>query len=212
MMTLYSSPIGCDSHRARIALAEKDITASIIDVDFTRPPDDFLALSQNQTLPTLVDRDLVLSDARVIMEYLDERFPHPPLLPLDPVNRARFRLLLARIDRDWYNLLPILEGNDSTERNRARTRLTDDLNAVNDLFSDAKPYFRSDNFSMVDCTMAPLLWRLSHYGIALSPNSRALEVYANALFNRKSFQDSLTTPEKHLRPELMKAAKARRLR
>ncbi len=212
MMTLYSSPTGSDSHRTRIALAEKDITASIIDVDPTRPPDDFLSLSPNQILPTLVDRDLVLYDARVIMEYLDERFPHPPLLPLDPVNRARFRLLLARIDRDWYSQIPILEGNDNAERNRARARLTDEINAANDLFIDAKPYFRSDTFSMVDCTMAPLLWRLNYYGIALSPNSRALDYYSNVLFSRKSFQDSLTTAEKHLRPELMKSSKNRRVR
>ncbi len=193
-MMLFSSPSCCFSHRTRIVLAEKGINVDICDVDSDHPPEDLLDLNPQHSLPTLVDRDLVLYDSRVIMEYLDERFPHPPLLPVDPVNRARFRLALSRIESDWYSLLPQLEGEGANE---ARQALQDSLTASAVVF-EAKPFFLSEEFSLVDCSLAPLLWRLSHYGIELPPQAHAVEEYGERLFKRPSFSKSLSAVEQQM--------------
>src|SRR5688500_19755778 len=103
-MTLFSAPDDPWSHRTRIVIAEKAIDIEIVNVDSAKYPEDLLDLNPYHTTPTLIDRDLVLYDSRVIMEYLDERFPHPPLMPVDPVTRAQFRLALFRIEHDWYSL------------------------------------------------------------------------------------------------------------
>ncbi len=193
-MMLFSSPSCCFSHRTRIVLAEKGINVDICDVDSDHPPEDLLDLNPQHSLPTLVDRDLVLYDSRVIMEYLDERFPHPPLLPVDPVNRARFRLALSRIESDWYSLLPQLEGEGANE---ARQALQDSLAASTVVF-EAKPFFLSEEFSLVDCSLAPLLWRLSYYEIELPPQAHAVEEYAERLFSRPSFRKSLSSVEQQM--------------
>ncbi len=196
-MQLFASPNDCWSHRVRLVIAEKHIGVDILDVDPHQPPEDLLALNPYGSVPTLVDRDLVLYDSRVIMEYLDERFPHPSLLPSDPVNRARFRLALARIEQDWYSLLTELDGSGSAAA-RARKALAEGLAASTEVFA-AKPYFLSEEPSLVDCSLAPLLWRLPHYMIELPIQAIAITRYAERLFARPAFQRSLTRQERALR-------------
>src|SRR6185503_9603239 len=163
VMTLFSKPADPWSHRTRIVLAEKSITIDIVDVDDGNLPEDLLDLNPYNSVPTLVDRDLVLYDSRVIMEYLDERFPHPPLMPVDPVTRAQFRLALYRIERDWYTLLAQIDAEDDKKHlPKLRKVLADTIVQGVDLFK-VKPYFMSDEFSLVDATIAPVLWRLPYY-------------------------------------------------
>src|SRR5690606_24010764 len=157
-MTLFSAPDEAASHRTRIVLAEKDVEIEIVNVTPGRFPEDLLDLNPDHTLPTLVDRDLVLYDSRIIIEYLDERFPHPPLMPVDPVSRAQFRLALHRIERDWYTLAAKLDKNPpaSPEAEKARSELRDLVVQFAD-FVRNKPYFMSDELSLVDVTVAPVL-------------------------------------------------------
>jgi RNA polymerase-associated protein len=197
-MTLYSDPASIYSHRVRIVLFEKDITVEIEDVDPDNKPAELLHLNPYNSLPTLVDRDLVLYDSRVVAEYLDERFPHPPLMPVDPVSRARSRLALFRIETDWYALLPDLEGKDSRKAEKARKALRESLIASADVFG-AKPFFLSDEYTLVDATVAPMLWRLKHYGIELPKEAGAVTKYAKRMFDREGFQLSLTESEREMR-------------
>src|SRR5258707_189705 len=172
-MTLFSAPNDPWSHRTRIVLAEKGISIDIVSVEAGRFPEDLLDLNPYHSVPTLVDRDLVLYDARVIIDYLDERFPHPPLMPVDPVLRAQFRLAMYRIERDWYGLAEQIE-RESDRKNQARLKkeLRDAMLESADLFK-IKPYFLSDEFSVVDATIAPILWRMRRYEIELPPQAQA---------------------------------------
>ena len=197
VMTLYSSPACPYSHRTRLVLAEKGIAVEILNIDPDDKPEDLLDLNPYHSVPTLVDRDLVLYDSRIIMEYLDERFPHPPLMPVDPVSRARSRLALFRIDADWYSLLGDLESKNEKQANKARKILRDSLAASVEVFS-AKPYFLNDEFSLVDCGLAPLLWRLPHYGVDLPPQAKPMLEYAERIFSRASFKVSLTDAEREM--------------
>jgi RNA polymerase-associated protein len=195
-MTLYCSPTCAYNHRVRFVLSEKGIAADIEYVDIARPPNDFLALNPTGVIPTMVDRDLVLYDSCIIMEYLDERFPHPPLHPIDPVARARARMLIHRIDRDWFQLLDEIERTaDNRKKAKAIKQLRDELMRAVPIFA-AKPYFLSDEFSLVDCSLAPLLWRLPSLGIDLPQQADALKFYANRLFERDAFQASLSDQER----------------
>jgi RNA polymerase-associated protein len=200
IMTLYSGDLDIYSHQVRIVLAEKGVNVDIVNVDENNPSEDLLELNPYNTLPTLVDRELVLYQARVVMEYLDERFPHPPLLPVYPVARAKSRLMIYRIDRDWYSLYKtILEGNAKTIKT-ARNELKEGLLSLAPVFADS-PYFLSEEFTLVDCCIAPSLWRLSSLGIEF-PNSAAakpVNEYMKRLFKRESFQASLTEAELELR-------------
>jgi RNA polymerase-associated protein len=199
-MTLFSNPVCPQSHRARIVLAEKDITVDIEHIDPNHKPEDLAHLNPYNSVPTLVDRDLVLYDARVIMEYLDERFPHPPLMAVDPVSRAKSRLALYRIERDWYGLLPDLASSGEKKSGTARQILRESVLSSVDLFK-AKPYFLSDEFSLVDCTIAPILWRLPSFGIELPPvQARPILRYADRIFARPSFRESLSEQELEMRP------------
>jgi RNA polymerase-associated protein len=197
---LFSLPSCWLSHRVRFVLAEKGLSVTICDVDLNDPPEDLLNLNPYKSLPTLVDHDLVLYESQVIIEYLDERFPHPPLLPADPVNRARFRLALSRIETDWYSLLRQLESpsGDETQRGQVRKALRDSLTASAAMFK-VKPFFLSEDFSLIDCSLGPLLWRLSHYGIGLPSQALAVMEYAEKLFCRPSFRLSLSAVEKRMR-------------
>ena len=197
VMTLYSSPACPYSHRTRLVLAEKGIAVEILNIDPDDKPEDLLDLNPYHSVPTLVDRDLVLYDSRIIMEYLDERFPHPPLMPVDPVSRARSRLALFRIDADWYSLLGDLEAKNEKQANKARKILRDSLAASVEVFS-AKPYFLNDEFSLVDCSLAPLLWRLPHYGVDLPSQAKPMLEYAERIFSRASFKASLTDAEREM--------------
>jgi RNA polymerase-associated protein len=198
-MMLYSSPTSFYSHRVRLVLAEKNITMDIFSVQGPDLPEDLLDLNPYHSVPTLVDRELVLYDSRVIVEYLDERFPHPPLMPVDPVTRAQFRLALYRIERDWYGLAQDLEdATDSKQATRIRKMLRESILSSAEVFS-ARQFFLSDEFSLVDCTIAPLLWRLESYGLDLGAGGEAVDKYMDTVFSRRSFQESLTELEHEMR-------------
>jgi RNA polymerase-associated protein len=198
-MTLFSSPTCFYSHRTRLVLAEKNISVEVVNVEGPDLPEDLLDLNPYHSVPTLIDRDLVLYDSRVIIEYLDERFPHPPLMPVDPVTRAQFRLALYRIEKDWYSLAEQLEvAADSKQATRVRKILAESISASAEVF-DAKKYFLSDDFSLVDCSIAPVLWRLPSYGIELSGHAQPILNYMDEVFSRRSFQDSLTELEHEMR-------------
>ncbi len=197
VMMLYSEAESIHCHRVRIVLAEKDITVDIETIDPDNKPEDLVHLNPDNSVPTLIDRDLVLYDSRVISEYLDERFPHPPLMPVDPVSRANSRLALFRIEKDWYSLLPDLESTDSKRFDNASRLLKDSLIASSDLFA-VKPYFLSDEFTIVDATLAPFLWRLKLYGIELPIEAKPVLDYAARLFDREGFQLSLSELERDM--------------
>ncbi len=197
VMTLFSSPTCPQSHRVRAVLAEKGITVEIVDVVASNKPEDLIDLNPYNTVPTLVDRELVLYDPRAIMEYLDERFPHPPLMPVDPVSRARTRLGLYRIEKDWYELVPALESKGEKTSGKARKLLRDSLTASAEVFS-AKPFFLSDEFSLVDATIIPILWRLKHYRVDLPRQAKPVMQYAQRMFERETFQASLSEAEREM--------------
>ena len=199
-MTLFSNPTCFYSHRARLVMAEKSISIDIIEVDGVDLPEDLLDLNPYHSVPTLVDRDLVLYDSRVIIEYLDERFPHPPLMPVDPVTRAQFRLALFRIEKDWYTQAQQIEDAlDKRQATRARKILSESIIASAEVFA-MKKYFLSDEFSLVDCSIAPILWRLPVYGIDLTEEAKPIAKYMDSVFSRPSFQESLTELEQEMRP------------
>jgi RNA polymerase-associated protein len=198
-MTLFSSPTCFYSHRTRLVLAEKNIKVEIVKVEGTDLPEDLLDLNPYHTVPTLIDRDLVLYDSRVIIEYLDERFPHPPLMPVDPVTRAQFRLALYRIEKDWYSLADQIEAaSDPKQASRTRKILEESIVASSEVFG-AKKYFLSNDFSLVDCSIAPILWRLQSYGIEIPAHANSITNYMNDVFSRRSFQESLTELEQEMR-------------
>lgn len=198
VMTLYSGAMDIYSHQVRIVLAEKGVSVDVLNVDLNNPCEDLIELNPYNTLPTLVDRELVLYTSRVIMEYLDERFPHPPLLPVYPVARARCRLMMYRIERDWYVLLNKINGDDEKAAKQARAELKDGLIGLAPIFSET-PYFLSEDFTLVDCCLAPLLWRLPALGIELPRGAKAIQQYADRIFERDSFQVSLSEAERELR-------------
>ena len=201
VMTLYSGSNDPYSHRTRIVLFEKDIECQIIEVDPDRKPRELADLNPYNQVPTMVDRDLVLYESNIINEYLDERLPHPPLMPVDPVSRAKARLMLMRFDRDWYSLLPEITGPDRKAAQRARNVVRDGLTVISPVFKD-QPFILGDEFSLVDCSLAPILWRLDHYGIDLPRQAKSILEYAEErLFARKSFKLSLTEAERELRPK-----------
>jgi RNA polymerase-associated protein len=197
-MTLFSDPACMHSHRVRIVLAEKGINFDVINLTTDERPEDLYELNPYGSAPTLVDRDLVLYNSQVIMEYLDERFPHPPLMPVDPVSRARTRLMLFRIERDWYSLTEDILHKDEKAATEARKELQDSLLAVAPVF-EQQPYFLSNDFSLIDCAIAPLLWRLSLFGIELPAQAKPILTYAENLFARESFVQSLTETEREMR-------------
>ena len=198
-MTLFSGDICAYSHRTRIVLAEKGISYDIQVVDLDNKPEDLIDLNPYGTVPTLVDRELSLFNSRIIMEYLDERFPHPPLMPVEPVARARTRLMMHRIDHDWYSLLEVMvKTKDKKELDKARKELRDSLTSVSQIF-EQKPFFMSDEFTLVDCCLAPLLWRLPYFKVELPASAKPIQKYADSIFARKSFRASLTEAEREMR-------------
>ncbi len=197
VMTFYSDPNDIYSHRCRIVLAEKGVTVDIIDINPHEKPEDLLALNPYNTLPTLIDRDLVLYESSIIMEYLDERFPHPPLMPVYPVARAQTRLMLHRIDTDWYGLMNKILVSKGSEQQTARQHLLEGFLAVMPIF-EQNPYFLSQEFSLVDCSLAALFWRLPVLGIQLPKKSQPLLDYCHRVFGRDSFQTSLSAAEREM--------------
>jgi len=197
-MNLFTSPTCPYSHLARIVLAEKDITFESIDVNVDSPPEDLSELNPYNTVPTLIDRDLVLYDSRVIIEYLDERFPHPPLMPVDPVSRAKTRLALHRVEKDWYPLMHDIMNKGEKTVAKSRKILRESIVSSNELFQ-VMPFFLSEDYTLVDATIAPLLWRLPVLGIELPAEAKAVADYAERIFSREAFQLSLTEAETEMR-------------
>lgn len=192
---LFSLPNCLNSHRTRIVIKEKEISAEIHEVDLANIPDEIKVISPYDLYPTLVDRELVLQNSRVIIEYLDERFPHPPLLPVDPISRAKFRLALNRIEQYWYHKYDESYNDEVLDENF--------INEIKNYLLEISPlivgnYFMSDDFGLVDCSLAPLLWRLKSIDFDLESNNKKINDYAERIFERESFQDSLTETEKEL--------------
>ena len=198
VMVLYSDPIAPLGHCVRIVLAEKDINVEVHFAEGEDLPEELVELNPYNSILTLIDRELVLYEAQIIMEYLDERFPHPPLLPVDPVSRASNRQFRYRVMRDLYELIDDIEGNNDIASAGARKNLRDNLTALAPVF-EQKPFFMSDEYSLIDCCMAALLWRLDYYGIKLPASAKPVLQYADRLFEREAFQLSLSDKEKELR-------------
>jgi RNA polymerase-associated protein len=198
IMTLYSSPLDILSHRVRIVLAEKGVSVDVVNTNSNDKLEDLLELNPYGTTPTLVDRELVLYDANIIMEYLDERFPHPPLMPVYPVARAKTRLMIYRIDREWSDLVRAIETGKPADVQVAAKDLRNYLVKLAPVFNSSA-FFLNEEFSLVDCCIAPILWRLPAWGITLPPEAKAVNKYAERMFARDSFQASLTEAEQDLR-------------
>ena len=198
VMSLYSDPTDPASHAVRFVLAEKAINVEIHQVTMEDKPEDLNDLNPYSAILTLVDRDLVLYEPQIIMEYLDERFPHPPLMPVDPVARASNRLYRYRLQRDFYALVDDVESDDRSVSNAARKCLRDHLSTMAPIFAQ-KTYFMSDDYSLVDCYLAPILWRLPAYGVRLPAHAKSLQRFADRLFEREAFTQSLTEAEHELR-------------
>lgn len=200
-MTFFSDNESQYSHRVRIVLAEKGVTVDVVEASEAHPPPELADLNPYNTLPTLVDRDLVLYESKVMMEYLDERFPHPPLLPVYPVARAESRLYIHRIERDWCALVDaILHTRSDNVMEKSTKELREGLTAIAPIFAD-KPFFMSEEFTLVDCCLAPILWRLPSLGVDIrsTKQTKPLLAYMDTLFNRESFQASLSEQEREMR-------------
>ncbi len=195
IMSLYSNHDDIYSHQVRIVLAEKGVNVDIMPVNSETGSEDLLAINPYGSLPTLIDRELVLYEPRIIMEYLDERFPHPPLLPVYPVARAETRKMMYRIEQDWYGLTTRIQAHDDHD---ARRLLLESLLAIEAVFAD-KLYFLSDEFSLLDCVLAPLLWRLPALDVTIPESAIGITQYMERLFKRDSFESSLTDIERQIR-------------
>jgi RNA polymerase-associated protein len=198
VMVLYSDSISPIGHAVRIVLAEKDINVDVNYVSADNLPEEITELNPYNTALTLIDRELVLYDAQIIMEYLDERFPHPPLMPVDPVSRASNRQIRYRVINDLYAAVDEISNTDENIVANAKKNIRDHLTAISSAFTQ-KPFFMSDEYSLVDCCMAPLLWRLDYFGIKLPASARPLQQYAHRLFERPAFKPSLSSQERELR-------------
>lgn len=199
VMTLFSGPSDIRSHQIRIVLAEKNVQFELEHATEDNLPADLIDLNPYGTIPTLVDRDLTVYKTSIIAEYLDERFPHPPLMPVYPTGRASSRLMMQRIETDWYPLITsAVKGDEDAEASRKRLR--EELLSLAPVFKNA-PYFMSDEFTLVDCALAPLLWRLTIGGIEINSaaSSKDIRAYMQRVFNRESFMVSLSAQEREMR-------------
>lgn len=206
-MTFFSDAQDHYSHRLRIVLAEKGVTVDVVDVDPQNVPQELIELNPYSTLPTLVDRDLTIYETRVMMEYLDERFPHPPLLPVYPVARAEIRQFIYRVENDWCPWVDTIIRSKSKEAvASAQKSLRDSLTSIAPIFAE-KPFFMSEEFSLVDCCLAPILWRLSNLGVTIAKTrqTQPLFDYMQRVFVRPSFVASLTEREREIKPTLATA-------
>jgi RNA polymerase-associated protein len=198
VLTLYSASDCVHCHRVRLVLAAKGVVYDLVTVNPRSPPEDLIDLNPYNSVPTLVDRDLVLYETGVICEYLDERYPHPPLMPVDPLSRARLRLAIMRVERDW---MPFVEQINTGGRpaETARKRLREALLSSIPLFKAAK-FFLNPELSLADCALAPLIWRLPNLGVVLPREAHVISDYGERIFRNPGFTRSLTPEEKALRP------------
>jgi len=192
---LFSLPDCLHSHRTRLVIKEKEISAELHEIDINNISEEIKAISPYDDFPTLVDRDLILQNSRVIIEYLDERFPHPPLLPVDPVARAKFRLALDRIENEWYPEFDKAYNNgmlDNSFQDKIKSYFLEIVPLLNNNF------FMSTDFGLVDCSLAPLLWRIKCLGMEIKENKEIIDAYSERIFNKESFQASLSETEKDM--------------
>ncbi len=201
-MALFSDPLDHYSHRVRIVMSEKGVSSEIIDTDSNNLSAEILEVSPYAEMPVLVDRDVCLYNSVILMEYLDERFPHPPLLPVYPVSRAHIRLFIERIERDWCGIFDdLIEGKLSAAKAKtARVELKSQILGMSQILKE-KPYFMSDEFSLIDCCIAPILWRLPVIDIEIKKDAKSKPIYAymERVFTKKCFIDSLSELEKDIR-------------
>ncbi len=198
MMRLYSGTSDPYSHRCRIVLYEKGMDFEVIDVDLMNKSEDVAAINPYGKVPVLVERDLVLYEANIINEYIDERFPHPQLMPPDPVMRGRARLFLHRFEQEIYSQVEVIEHGVPKAADKARANIRDNLTQLAQILANQK-FLLGDEFSMLDVAIAPLLWRLDHYGIQMGKDAAPLMKYAERLFSRQGFIDALTASERAMR-------------
>jgi RNA polymerase-associated protein len=197
-LTLFSSTDCVLCHRVRLVLAAKGVTYDLIPVDPQNPPEDLIDSTRTTRLPTLVERELVLYAASVVTEYLDERYPHPPLMPVDPLSRARLRLAMLRLEHDWVPQVQAIQLGNKVQAEAARKRLKELLTASVPLFKASK-FFLNPEMSLADCAMAPIIWRLDALGVPLPKDGKAIEDYGNRIFRNPGFTRSLTEQERKLR-------------
>ena len=198
MMRLYSGTVCPYSHRCRIVLHEKGMDFEVIDVDLMHKSEDVAAINPYGKVPVLVERDLVLYEANIINEYIDERFPHPQLMPPDPVMRGRARLFLHRFEQEIYSQVHQVEHGTAKAAEKARSVIRDNLTQLSHILTQQK-FLLGDEFSMLDVAISPLLWRLEHYGIQMGKDAAPLMKYAERLFSRQGFIDALTASERAMR-------------
>ena len=200
MMVLFSGSTCPFSHRCRFVLSEKACDFEIQDVDLYNKPPEIDAMNPYGDVPILVERDLTLYNPNIINEYIDERFPHPQLMPADPIQRARARLFLYTFERELFSFVRVLENRDETEKRKAiaRNQIREQLMQLSPIFAKNK-FLMGDEFTMLDVMMAPLLWRLGYYGIDLPKSAAPLLKYAESIFARPAFIASMTPSEKVMR-------------
>jgi RNA polymerase-associated protein len=184
--------------RCRIVLYEKGMDFQIIDVDLFSKPEDIAVMNPYNRVPILVERDLILYESNIINEYIDERFPHPQLMPADPVMRARARLFLYRFEVELFSQVEILESGREKNADKARAIIRENLVQIAPVFTKQK-HMLGDEFSMLDVAIAPLLWRLEHYQITLPKQAAPLLKYAERMFTRPAFIECMTPAEKAMR-------------
>lgn len=197
-LTLFSAADEILSHRIRMVLAAKGVAFDLVLSDPANPPEDLIDLNPYQSLPTLVERELVLHSPTVVSEYLDERYPHPPLMPVDPLGRARLRLAIVRVEQDWVPLVHTITQGSKAQAEAARKRLRELVAQAVPLFKAAR-FFLNQELSLADCAMCPILWRLQSLGIALPKEAKPIEDYTNRMFRHPAFVRSLTDAERKLR-------------
>jgi len=198
MMQLYSGTTCPFSHRCRFVLYEKGMDFQVIDVDLYNKPEDIAVMNPYNRVPVLAERDLVLYESNIINEYIDERFPHPQLMPADPVMRARARLMLFNMEHELFSQVEIMEAGKEKPMEKARASIVERLLEFSPIFGKTR-YMLGDEFSMLDVAIAPLLWRLDHYGIKLGKSAAPLMKYAERIFSRPAFIEALTPSEKVMR-------------
>ncbi|MDZ3823729.1 MAG: glutathione S-transferase N-terminal domain-containing protein [Pseudoxanthomonas sp.] len=198
MLTLYSGKLCLRSHQVRLVLAAKGVTYDLVLVDPARPPEDLIDLNPYQSVPTLVDRDLVLHDVDVVCDYIDERYPHPPLMPVDPSSRARLRMAERRVEWEWLPLVEEIQTGAKAQADKARRHLRDAMTASAPVFKAAK-FFLNTEMSIADCLLAPLVWRLPWLGVQLPREAQAIYDYGERIFRNPGFARSLTPDERQLR-------------
>ena len=197
-LTLFSSPDCVVCHRVRLVLAAKGVSYELVTVDPNNPPEDLLDLNPYHSVPTLVDRDLVLYAASVVSEYLDERYPHPPLMPVDPLSRARLRLAMLRVELEWVPHVQAIQNGTKVQAEAARKRLKELLLGALPLFKASK-FFLNSEMSVADCAVAPIIWRLQALGVILPKEAKPIDDYGQRIFRNPGFVRSMTPEEKQLR-------------